>query len=252
METITSRKNPLIRHFRSLTGEKSYRMKTGEYVCDGLKLLQEACAFGAEITHVLTTEKTAGAIPAQLPAVLVEEELLHYVSPLENSPGPLFSVKMDYSPLPESPQRVLVLENVQDPGNVGTVLRTAAAFHIDLVVLCGQCADPYNPKTVRSTMGAMFRQRFAFLESAELTELLEQWNLPLYGAALGSRSRDIGEYALSRCAVAVGNEGHGLSEAFLAKCRGELLIPMEADSESLNAAVAASVIMWEMYRQSRG
>ena len=250
MDSITSRKNPLIRRFRALATDRKARNDAGEYVCDGLKQLREAVAFGAEITQVLTTAAKAGEIPASLLVTTVDEELLRYVSPLENSPGPVFSVKMNAAALPEKPERVLVLENVQDPGNVGTVLRTAAAFGIDLVVLCGECADPYNPKTVRSTMGAMFRQRFVLMDRETLAEQMKKWSLPLYGAALSERARDIGAYELSRCAVAVGNEGHGLSPEFLAACSGELLIPMEADSESLNAAMAAGIIMWEMRRQS--
>lgn len=252
METVTSRKNAFIRHFRSLASERAYRYQAGEFVCDGMKQLREALSFGAEIAHVLTTTATADEIPTNLPVTLVDDELLRYVSPLENSPGPVFSVRMNASALPEAPERVLVLENVQDPGNVGTVLRTAAAFGIDLVILCGDCADPYNPKTVRSTMGATFRQRFVRMDEDALTEKLKAWKLPLYGAALSERARDIGCYDLSRCAVAVGNEGHGLSGEFLAACQGELLIPMMPDSESLNAAMAAGVIMWEMRRQTRG
>ena len=252
METVTSRKNALIRHFRSLASERAYRNKAGEFVCDGVKQLREALSFGAEITRVLTTAATVQEIPPHLSVSLVDAELLRYVSPLENSPGPVFSVRMNASALPENPERVLVLENVQDPGNVGTVLRTASAFGIDLVILCGDCADPYNPKTVRSTMGATFRQRFVLMDRDELTERLRGWGLPLYGAALSERARDIGCYDLSRCAVAVGNEGHGLSAALLAACQGELLIPMMPDSESLNAAMAAGVIMWEMRRQTRG
>ena len=252
METVTSRKNALIRHFRSLASDRAYRYQAEEYICDGMKQLREALAFGAEIGHVLTATATAGEIPPQLNVSLLDAELLRYVSPLENSPGPVFSVRMNPTDLPEAPERVLVLESVQDPGNVGTVLRTAAAFGIDLVILCGDCADPYNPKTVRSTMGAMFRQRFVLMDSDALTEQLKAWKLPLYGAALSERAKDIGEYDLSRCAVAVGNEGHGLRAEFLAACQGELLIPMMPDSESLNAAVAAGVIMWEMCRQARG
>ncbi|MCQ2438492.1 MAG: RNA methyltransferase [Oscillospiraceae bacterium] len=250
MELITSRKNARIRHFRSLASDRAYRREQGEFLCDGIKLLREALQFGAEVTHVLTTENTAGELPAGVQASLIDRELLRYVSPLENSPGPVFSVRQNSKALPERPERVMVLENVQDPGNVGTVLRTAAAFGMDLVLLCGECADPYNPKTVRSTMGAMFRQRFALIERRELPALLADWELPLYGAALSDRARDIGDYSLSRCAVAVGNEGHGLSRELLELCTGELIIPMAPDSESLNAAVAASVIMWEMKKQS--
>ncbi len=249
MDIISSRQNPLIRHFRALASQRAYRQKQGEYLCDGVKLLLEAVSFGAEITRVLTTAETAGEIPAGLPCTLIDKALLSYVSPLENSPGPVFSVRQNKDALPERPERVLVLEALQDPGNVGTVLRTASAFGIDLVVLCGGCADPYNPKTVRSTMGAMFRQSFVQLSREELSAQLARWELPLYGAALTDRAELLDSFDLSRCAVAIGNEGHGLSEEFLSLCQRELLIPMEPESESLNAAVASGVIMWEMYRQ---
>lgn len=246
MDTVTSRKNPLIRHFRELSAKKSYRNAHGEFVADGMKLLLEAMQSGAEILQVLSTEETFSRLPEGLKVTLIDKELLDYVSPLENSPGPVFSMKQRTGSLPEKAERVIVLENVQDPGNVGTVLRTAAAFGMDLVVLCGDCADPYNPKTVRSTMGAVFRQRFVTMDTDTLAAGLKQWGLPLYGAALSDRAEDITSFDLSRCAVAVGNEGRGLTRNLLSVCRGELIIPMTPGSESLNAAVAASVIMWEM------
>lgn len=252
MNTISSRQNPLIRHLRSLGADRSYREAQGEFLCDGIKMLEEALAFGAEITHVLAQKEIAETLPPQLSLTVVEKDLLRYVSPLDNSPGPVFSVRKNPNPLQHKPERVLVLEAVQDPGNVGTVLRTAAAFAMDLVVFCGACADPYNPKTVRSTMGAMFRQTFVQMSHEELFAHLQEWNLPLYGAALSDRAEDISKFHLARCAVAVGNEGHGLSPEFLQQCNGELIIPMSAHSESLNAAIAAAVLMWEMSKQGRG
>ena len=139
-----------------------------------------------------------------------------------------------------------MLETVQDPGNVGTVIRTANAFGIDAVILTGDCADLYNPKTVRSTMGAIFRQRVLTLEAAELKALLEKNSLPMYGAALHQNSALITDVSLKNAAAAVGSEGRGLSGEVLAMCDKTVFIPMQPDSESLNAAVAASVIMWEM------
>ena len=163
--------------------------------------------------------------------------MFDYASPLEHSPGPLFTVRA--KPLPERvrPDRVIVLENVQDPGNVGTVLRTAAALGTELVVLLGDCADPYNPKTVRAAMGALFRQRLC------------EWELPLCGAALRAESVDVKCVSLRRAAIAVGNEGRGLTDALLEKCDTKIILPMTPGSESLNAAVAASILMWEMCTQ---
>ena len=142
----------------------------------------------------------------------------------------------------------IVLENVQDPGNVGTVIRTANALNIGTVILTGACADLYQPKTVRATMGAFFRQNVIRLEREYLSDFLHDQGLPLYGAALSDKACDLRGLSLKHAAVAIGSEGQGLSEELLRLCDGELIIPMNPDSESLNAAVAASIVMWEMAR----
>lgn len=241
MEIIRSRQNELIKHMIALGGDGKTRQAFGEYIGAGDKLLEEAISSGAEIGCVLTTEE----LP-DLPCRLVTPELLKAVSPLQNSSGPVFTVKMRPIPASEELRRVIVLENVQDPGNVGTVLRTADAFGMDAVVLCGACADPYNPKTVRASMGAIFRQPVVKTDVDGLESVLG--GLPLYGAALAEGARDIREIPKSRLAVAIGNEGQGLSEALLRKCAGKTIIPMRPCAESLNAGVAAAVAMWEMTR----
>ena len=244
MEIIRSRQNEIIRHFLSLGADGDCRRASGEYLCAGEKLLREAVESGAEVTCVLWTDALSG-----LPAKIVTPELLDYVSPLKNSNGPVFSVKIRQKPA-NKPECAIVLENVQDPGNVGTVLRTADAFGIDLVALCGACADPYNPKTVRASMGAVFRQSVAMCTVDTLPEALG--GLPLYGAVLHSDSQDIRFLPAGGKAVAVGNEGRGLSEELLRLCVGTVIIPMRPRAESLNAGVAAAIAMWEMIRVWHG
>ena len=250
MDTVISRRDALVRRFRQLCRDRAFRREQGEFICDGTKLLAEALSAGAAVSAVLLRE--SGARPdlsalKNVSAAVLSDEVFTWVSPLENSPGPLFSVKIE--PLPaRSPERVIVLENLQDPGNVGTVLRTAAALGIDLVILTGECADPYNPKTVRSAMGALFRQPFAEMPLSGLKAALDRWGLPLYGAALAPGARDVRTLRLAPAALAVGNEGHGLSEELLALCGETIIIPMTPGSESLNAAVAASILMWETAR----
>ena len=241
MEAIRSRQNELIKRFIALGSDAKARQAAGEYICAGSTLLQEAVVSGAEVTCVLAAEDIPG-----LPVRLVTPELLKAVSPLQNSPGPVFTVKMRPLPPGESLRRVIVLENVQDPGNVGTVLRTADAFGMDMVVLCGACADPYNPKTVRASMGAIFRQSVVCTDLAGLPDTLR--GLPLYGAALAPGGLDIRALPEGPLAVAIGNEGKGLTKELLDKCAGTVRIPMEARAESLNAGVAAAVAMWEMVR----
>lgn len=241
MEIIRSRQNELIKRFIALGSDAKARQEAGEFVCAGDKLLAEALGSGAEIVCTLSAE------PTDAPGLrLVTPELLKAVSPLQNSPGPVFSVRMRPLPPPESRSRVLVLENVQDPGNVGTVLRTADALGIDLVALCGACADPYNPKTVRASMGAVFRQPVIRTELDDLSDVLG--GLPLYGTALRPGAADVRTLPKKGLAVAVGNEGRGLSEGLLALCGGTAVIPMRPCAESLNAGVAAAIVMWEMVR----
>ena len=249
MERITSRQNAYIRHLRLLAADGAYRRERGEYLCDGRKTLLEALHYGARVTSVLFREQAEELDGLEgAPQYLAPGELFDYASPLRSSPGPLFTVAMPKADRSAPLRRAIVLEGVQDPGNVGTVIRTANAFGVDAVILTAGCADPYHPKTVRAAMGALFRQRVEQLELDQIRPFLDGQGLPLYGAALDSTAQDLRRLELKRAAVAVGSEGRGLSAALLEQCAGKLIIPMNPDSESLNAAVAAAVIMWEMAR----
>lgn len=249
MEKITSRKNEMIRALRQLALDGETRRERREYVCDGMKLLQDALSAGSEVTEILWKKAPLSAdIPEGVRQTLADAELFDYVSPMKNSPGPLFTVRFPEEDRESPIRNAIILETVQDPGNVGTLIRTANAFGIDAVILCGDCADLYHPKTVRSTMGAVFRQRVLTLRPDELTALLAKNSLPLYGAALHKNSALITELSLGCAAVAVGSEGRGLSAELLELCEKTVFIPMTAQSESLNAAVAGSLIMWEMVR----
>ena len=249
MERLTSRKSAYIRHLRQLASDGAYRREQGQYLCEGIKTLRDALAAGAEIVSVLW--KNEAQDTAALPdceQYIAPVELFDYAAPLVNSPGPLFTVRIGRTEEPAALQNALVLENVQDPGNVGTVVRTANALGIDAVILCGDCADLYHPKTVRATMGAVFRQRVLFVETARLGAYLKEKGLALYGAALSEQARDLRTLSLKNAAVAVGSESRGLSAELLAQCEGQIIIPMRPGSESLNAAVAAAIAMWEIVR----
>ncbi|MBE6967396.1 MAG: RNA methyltransferase [Ruminococcaceae bacterium] len=245
MEQISSRKNKVIMHLRKLGAERAYRDACGEYLCDGEKLLREALAFGAKLGTVLWVGEPTVDLKDAAAQFAVPAELMEYVSPLKNSKGPLFSVR-----IPEKKQiavrNAILLENVQDPGNVGTVIRTANALGIEAVLLVGDCADAYNFKTVRAAMGALFRQELLSLTLETLPAYLKENNLRLYGAALTDQAQDIRNVDLEGVAVAIGSEGRGLSKDILDICDGQVIIPMLPHSESLNAAVAAAIAMWEM------
>ena len=248
-EELRSRQSAPIRFLRELARDAEARRENGLYLCDGEKLLQEALRSNAEICHVAWREKRAGGYGAFEKEYLLPAELFDYVSPLKNSPGPLFSVRMNPEPATAAPRRVLVLEEIQDPGNVGTILRTADAFSMDAVILLEGCADVFAPKTVRASMGAIFRQNVLRMTMAEAVSYCRAQDLPLYGAALSPRAQDLRTLRLDRSAVAIGSEGHGLSAELLGQCDGELIIPMSGEAESLNAGIAAAIVMWEMCRQ---
>ena len=172
------------------------------------------------------------------------------VSPMETPQGALFTVALPEMKLPETlaGKHYLVLDGVQDPGNVGTILRTADAFECDGVFLVNACADLFNPKTARATMGAIFRREAYSVTPEELFALLGKSGVPLYGTALREDTVPLSDADLSKAAVAIGSEGRGLSQQMLDECAKTLKIPMSPRCESLNAAIAATVVLWEMYR----
>lgn len=251
METITSRTNPLCTHLRKLAASVSYRRKSGEFLCDSPKLLEEALLWNGDLHTVVCTEKAPlPPIPAGVRMVQVPSDVMKSISPAETPQGVLSVCGMPDRTLPQrlEGKRYVVLDGVQDPGNVGTILRTADAFHADGLLLVNACADLYNPKTVRATMGAVFRCPVWSCGVEELRELLAASGLPLHGAALRSDTVDARTVDHSRCAIAIGSEGKGLSPEMLAACDKTVLIPMSEHCESLNAAIAASVLLWEAAR----
>ena len=251
MERITSRQNPLMAHIRKLSASRAYREKTGEYLGDGVKLLEEAAKWSAALTAVISTEGTAlPPLPAEVRLVEVPAELMAYISPMEAPQGALFLARQPDLRPPERLEagRYLALEGVQDPGNVGTILRTADAFEADGLFLLEGCADLYNPKTVRASMGAVFRRPVWRCTLGELTDRLRGAGLPLYGAALRADTLDVRQADLRHAAVLVGSEGRGLSQAALDACTATVKIPMSPRCESLNAAAAAAVLLWEGWR----
>ncbi len=245
MDIITSRQNKAIAEMKKLGAKAAFRREKGEYLCDGIKLLKEALLWKAEISLILAGEDTV--LPPEAEGVRTlrcTRDILEYVSPVQTTDGIIFSVKMK-TQIKDAPGRTLVLDSLQDPGNVGTILRTANALGMDTVILTGDICDIYNPKTVRAAMGALFRQRFLLMSYDELGAFSEETGLTLIAAALSPEAKDLREVSLEGKAVVIGNEGKGVSEKMLSLCRGELIIPMNSACESLNAAIAAAIIMWE-------
>lgn len=252
MEMITSRTNPLCTHFRRLASSRAYREETGEFLCDSPKLLEEAALWNAAVQTVLCTE---GADISQAPEgcrlVTVSESVMKTVSPMETPQGVVFSCAIPRSSPPEvlefdqeGRQRYLLLDGVQDPGNVGAMLRTADAFGWTVFLLPG-CADLYNPKTLRAAMGVHFRSVIYRDTLDHAAGLIKAAGLPLYATALAEDTLDLRQTDLGRCAVMIGSEGRGVSREALALCDRTIKIPMDRTCESLNAAAAAAIVLWE-------
>ena len=247
MQEITSRKNPLVQHLKKLGTDKAYRETSGAFLCDGIKLYEEAVKSGAHITVFATSDPNQiNSLAEEM--VLLPQDVLASVSPQKSPQTLLFACSIPKQKLAECPERVLILENIQDPGNLGTLIRTASAFSIDQVILTGDTADLYHPKTVRSTMGAIFHQNVIQMSVDEIKNYVNQNELHLLGAALGKNGVTAGEDLPPQIAIAIGSEGQGLSQELLHICHSTIQIPMSGAVESLNAAIAGAVLMWELYR----
>ena len=252
LERITSRQNPLMVRLKKLGSDKKARRQEGAFLCEGAKLVEEAIRWQAGVETLVVAEGICPpeGLPAGVRLVEVPADVLKSVSTVDTPQGMLAVCTTPALTPPEelTPGRYLVLDGVQDPGNVGTVWRTADAFGADGIFLLPGCAEPFSPKTVRSTMGACFRLPVWETDLEQLTALLKEAELPLYATALSDHTADVRQADLSRAAVVIGSEGRGVSRPVLDACALTLKIPMRSRCESLNAAVAASVVLWEGWR----
>lgn len=180
-------------------------------------------------------------------SVVITEDISEYISDTKTPQGLYAAAELREWELPRNANRIIVMDGVQDPGNVGTILRTAEAFGFDGAVLLGACADVYSPKTLRASMGSSLRFPFVCCAAEELRSVLD--GFAIYAAMLDSSAAALGETAFAdRSAVIIGSEGRGVSTEAAAVCDEKLYIPI-GGAESLNAAVAAAVIMWEIVRR---
>jgi TrmH family RNA methyltransferase len=246
-EKISSRKNPLLQQVKKLLSSRSERRKQGLFVGDGTKLLEEAVKYWPGLQTAILSEGVQAQVPEGVRVVRVPEEVMAYISPMETPQGALFLGK-----LPEKAEFVpkkgmLILDGVQDPGNVGTILRTADAMDVPVVLLDG-CADPWSWKVIRSTMGAVFRVPVVQASWEEVLQKCREAGIPIGVTALSDRAVDIRNANISDMALVIGSEGRGVRQEVLDNADQELIIPMNPHCESLNAAIAAAIVMWEIRR----
>ncbi len=242
---ITARKNPLLQQVRRLLTSRREREQAGLFVADGTKLLQEAVHYYPGLDTVILSDGVEAQVPEHVKVVRVPEEVMASVSPMETPQGALFLCRLPGKTEFRPKAGMLLLDGIQDPGNLGTILRTADALDIPVALLEG-CADPYSHKVVRSSMGAVFRTPVIQTTWEEAKTACSQENIPIAVTALSDKAQDLRDAPLSRMAVVIGSEGRGVRQEILEAADAQLIIPMNPHCESLNAAVAAAIVMWQM------
>ena len=244
-QRITARKNPLLQQVRRLLTSKKERQDTGLFVADGTKLLQEAVKWWPGLDTVILSDGVEADLPETVRVVRVPGDVMESISPMQTPQGALFLCRLpEKAPFVPKPG-MLLLDGIQDPGNLGTILRTADALGVPVALLEG-CADPFGHKVVRASMGAVFRTPISQVTWAEAKASFEREQIPVAVTALSDRAKDIRSTALNSMAVVIGSEGQGVRKEILDSAQAELIIPMQPHCESLNAAIAAAIVMWQM------
>ncbi|WP_156153441.1 TrmH family RNA methyltransferase [Domibacillus robiginosus] len=245
MTYIQSVNNTHIKQLNKLWTKKE-RDKTGLYMLEGFHLVEEALRYKDQIEELLLSEKAA--VPASwnidnINVTMISEEVAKKLSDTENGQG-VFAVcrKQESAGLPAG-KTFLMLDAVQDPGNIGTMIRTADAAGIDAVLLSHGSADLFNPKVLRSAQGSHFHLPIVSMDLIEAAEELQKRDIPVYGTALDGAS-DYRQEQAGPFALIVGNEGNGVRPELLAKTTKNVYIPIFGQSESLNVAVAAGILLY--------
>ena len=245
MERISSRKNPLLQQVRKLISSRKERETTGLFVADGTKLLAEAVKWWPGLETVILSDGVEVTVPDHVRVVSVPKDVMESISPMQTPQGALFLCRLpekkEFIPQPG----MLLLDGIQDPGNLGTILRTADALEIPVALLEG-CADPYGHKVVRASMGAVFRTPVVQTTWEQAKAACAKAKIPVAVTALSDRAKDIRNAKVETMAVVIGSEGQGVRKEILESAQEELIIPMNPNCESLNAAIAAAIVMWQM------
>ena len=260
MQQITSKENARLKSAAKLLQSKKARQEQGEFLAEGYRLCMDALRSGLLPRQTFVTEQgmehqdCTELLRASEESYVIPQSLAAKLSDTRTPQGVfcVFAIPDNHARLAESKKnRVVILSSLQDPGNIGTIIRTAEAFGVDLVLMSSDCPDLYSPKTLRATMGGVFRMPIAVTDDlfGEIA-LLKQQGCHVYAAALKENSIPITEVSFAGAsAVVIGNEGNGLDDATIAACTAPVIIPMAGKAESLNAAAAATVAIWEMCRR---
>jgi len=248
IKEITSKDNQKIKNVVKLVSDKKFRKKEGLFVGEGVVNLKEAASSGADITEIYFSHEHESIVEdiSAGEKYLVPEKLIEHMSDVKTPQGVIFVVRQDENAALDE-GAILALDNVRDSGNMGTIIRTAEGLGIRNIVLLGDCVDVYNPKTVRATMGSIFRIKPVKMEFDELRAWADEHNMKIYATALSDKATDIREVELSNAVAVIGNEARGVCEEVLNGSDGHIIIPIKS-AQSFNASIAAAIVLWEMAR----
>lgn len=259
MQTVTSKDNELIKHIRKLK-DKKYRDESNEYVVEGVKLVEEAVKENAKIKQIIVCEDTTRTyeIPthimleiAKYECISVSDKIFNIITQVTNPQGIMAIIeknaqnaKIDYTQ-----DIIVVLDDVQDPGNLGTILRTVDSIGLNQIIVSKGTADAFNSKVVRSTMGAIFRIKIIEVENlAQAIKEMRKHHFKLMVTSLQTKN-SIYDIDFNKKIIVIGNEANGVSKEIQDMADEKAKIPMLGRTESLNASVAAGVVMYEYVRQ---
>ena len=253
MDLINSTQNKRIRHIKALQTKARLRRSDGKFILEGDRLIADALSSGGKAETALYQPDIADyELIARLQEVRcallpVSKAVLRHVSDTQQAPGILAVFHIPRPPLPKAAQRVLILDGIREPGNLGTIMRSAAAAGVDLVILAPACVDPYNSKVARAAMGAHFRLPLVEANWREIVAFCQ--DLVVYAALPGAATRHTEVRWDDGWALVLGSEAQGVSKRGLDLARHSISIPMMGAAESLNVASAAAVILFEAQRQ---
>ena len=258
MKVISSKDNAIIKHIAKLK-EKKYRAEYNEFIVEGLRLIKEAVQENAEIKYIVVcdgcdnSEIIEGHLKyemARLDFIYVPQNIFKMISDVENPQGVLAVIgKKNNEEIKTNEDLILALDDIQDPGNLGTILRTADSVGLKQILVSKGTADSYNPKVVRSTMGAIFRVNIVVCE--DLKETLKELQNKEYKVMITSlkAKNSIYNTNYNKKVIVIGNEANGVSKEIQNIADEKVIIPMFGKTESLNASVATGVILYEYVRQ---
>ncbi len=242
---LTSLENDKVKALVRLQ-QKKYRDETGTYLVEGEHLVEEAYKHGS-ILQVIAEDNMPISYDCDI--LYVTEEILKKISSLENPPSMMALCKKEENHEIVG-DKILLLDGIQDPGNLGTMIRSSLAFGVQTIILSPNCVDLYNPKVIRGTQGMMFHIPIIVMDTKDAIMYMKQKDIPVYGTNVvnGVEASSLTPEQKEKYCLIMGNEGSGLSDEVFALCDRNLYIPMNSQVESLNVGVACSILLYELGR----